>query len=438
VLDALLRRLAGKGRPAEADDAFDAESIYAEARRLQGAGDHAAALGRYEALLARFPDEVALNVNAGALLVDMHRPQDALAYLDRAARIAPEERAVDEHRARAWALLGRYAEAAAAERRLLRDDPDDAGRHFRLAHVLLGRGELAEGWAEYEWRLRGPGFNWGVRDLPRWGGGDAAGRRLLVICEQGLGDAMMFARFVPPLVARGAHVTLLCRRPLAPLFESSFGPLGVTVTSEATGPTGDLDAHVHLLSLPHRLGVERVADLAVGAPYLAVARDLAARWHAEVARHPGLRVGLMWAGNPDNPADRLRSVPRETAAAFAAADRGIAWFNLLVDNERERPVAPPFPMIDLPQRDFADSAALIDALDLVVSVDTSVAHAAGALGKPLWLLAQFEPGWRWQMGDVASPWYRDVRMFRPRAPAAWDAVIGDVRDALAAEVRGRG
>lgn len=431
----LLRRLLGKpqGSP---DDAFDPEATYAEARRLHAIGEHAAALAKYEALLARFPDEVALNVNVGALLVDMYRVEDALGYLDRAARIAPAERAVDEHRARAWTLLRRYREAAAAERRLLDSDPSDVGRRFRLAHVLLGLGELEEGWAQYEWRLRGPGFKWAVRDLPAWDGADPAGRHLLVICEQGLGDAIMFARFVPRLVERGARVTLLSRPVLVPLFRSTFDGIGVAVTSDGSGPTGDIDAHVHLLSLPHRLGLRRVEDLAAPAPYLAVEPPLAAHWRAEVQRHTGLRVGLMWAGNPDQHGDRLRSIPAAAATGFAAA-REVAWFNLVVDTERERPMPMPFPMIDPPRRDFADTAALIQALDLVVSVDTSAAHAAGALGRPLWLLTQFELGWRWQMGDVRSPWYRDVRMFCPRAPAEWADVIAEVCDALGEEARTR-
>ena len=430
----LLRRLVHGTQRTAPERGSEAVAAFAEAHRLQSAGEHAAALARYGALLERFPDDLALNVNVGGLLIDLDRPEEALAYLDRAARIAPDEPLVDEHRGRACALLQRYGEAEAAERRLLRAHPDEVAAHFRLAHALLARGALAEGWAEYEWRLREPGFAWGVRGLPRWDGCAPQGRRLLVIAEQGLGDAIMFARFVPRLAAQGAQVTLLYRPPLAPLFRSSFAHLGVAVTTEAAGPTGDLQAHIHLLSLPHVLGVGR-ADLRAEGAYLAPDPALAARWRAALAPYGGLRVGLMWGGNPDMPRDRLRSIPLAAAARFASARDGITWFSLLADNERKRSLPLPFPMVDLPWADFGDTVVLIEALDLVVSVDTSVAHATGALGRPLWLLAQFEPGWRWMIAGEPSPWYRGVRMFRPARIGDWEPVVAAVCDALRERVQ---
>jgi hypothetical protein len=257
-----------------------------------------------------------------------------------------------------------------------------------------------------------------------------------VIAEQGLGDALMFARFVPALVALGARVDLLCRPALERLLRSSLGSRYIVVRSDADGPVGGIHGYVHLLSLPHRLGFGD-GDLRAAGAYLAVEPATGARWRDRVGNRPGLKVGLVWAGNPERSGDDRRSLDPETVAPLGAV-RGVTWFRL----QQHRPGADaPFPMTDLMGEvaDLADTAAIVAALDLVISVDTSVAHCAAGLGKPLWLIAPLRPCWRWLVGARASPWYDGVRMFRPAGPRDWAPVIarlaGELRAAVAGGVR---
>ena len=322
--------------------------------------------------------------------------------LTRALALAPRLTAARENLSRAFFNARRFAEAAAVERELLRNDPDAVRLHLRLAHALLMQAQLDEGWAEYEWRLKQAGFTWGVGALPRWEGGDPAGRTISVVSEQGLGDAMLFARFVPELARRGARVRLLCRPALERLFRSSLAADRVARDRRmrARGRVGR-DAFVHLLSLPRalRLGAAAVERRT---RYLRVETSLGESWRQRVAGQPGLKVGLAWAGNAARSGDEARSLATEVVAPLGAAG-GVRWFSLQARFDGSAPR--PFAMTDwmAEAADFADTAALIGALDLVISVDTSVAHAAAAVGTPLWLLAPHNVCWRWEMGGAESP-----------------------------------
>ena len=391
------------------------------------AGDLRAACRHYEAALAAHPESLPLLNNHGQVLLEMGEPQRALAQLERAVAVGGETPQVLRGLARAHADLGRYAEAERAARAEMAITPDRPAVRVRVAELLLEQGRTDEAWPGYEARLERPDFIWGVKGLPRWDGARRC-RRLRIIAEQGLGDTMLFARHVPLAAARVERVQLLVRKPLARLLASSFAGGNVDVSTE-TQLEDDLDAHVHLLSLPHALGLGAAAVRRERA-YLRPDPALCAAWRQRVAAHPGLRVGLMWRGNPANPMDARRSLPIEVAARLGDVREGIAWFNLQVDPDPAHPQPRPFPMIDLPQQDFADSAALIAALDLVVSVDSSVAHAAGAVGTPLWLIAQSPPGWRWEMGGRENPWYGDVRLFRPASQRGHAPVVEAIASAL--------
>jgi hypothetical protein len=294
---------------------------------------------------------------------------------------------------------------------------------------LLVQGKLAEGWDEYEWRLRQPGFAWGVRDLPRWDGTDPAGRTILVVAEQGLGDAILFARFVPELARRGARVRLLCRPQLERLFRASFAAESIAVMADAGAAAADADAHVHLLSLPRALGLGTAA-VRRRSRYLRPDAALAEAWRERLTGLPHPRVGLTWAGNPERSGDDNRSLAPEAVAPLGAARAGASWVCLQAGLAVSAPR--PFPMADLmgSVADFADTAALIGALDLVVAVDTSVAHAAAAVGTPLWVLAPHDVCWRWTMGSEQSPWYDGVRLFQARQPGEWRPVIDAAGRAL--------
>jgi len=411
------------------DPALDAaRAALAEIALRSGRLDDAIAL--YRAALARDAQSPQLLHALGTALIERGDFDDAAALLRQALDLAPGLTAARESLSRALFNARRFAAAEAVERELLAGAPDAIRLHLRLAHALLLQGKLDEGWTEYEWRLRQPGFTWGVRGLPRWDGAEPAGRAILVVSEQGLGDAILFARFVPEVTRRGARVQLLCWPQLERLFRSSFESEAISVSTDAVGDVAGVDAHLHLLSLP------RALDLLVPARdsgYLRLDPALARSWRDRVAAGAGLKVGLAWAGNAQRSGDESRSLAPELLAPLRDA-AGITWFNLQVGLEASSPR--PFPMVDRMNEvaDYADTAALIDALDLVVSVDTSVAHAAAALRKPLWLLAPHNVCWRWEIAGVESPWYPGVRMFRAQQLDAWEPVIEAVRLALQAAV----
>jgi Tetratricopeptide repeat len=425
------------------DKALDADATLdllwaerAELERRAGRGDEAIAI--YRRGLAQHPGSLALSGNLGGLLGEEGRLDEAVATLAQAAERNPDAAAIHFGLGRTLIARGDLAQAEQRLRRALALEPDKRSRRFWLAHVLLMQGRLAEGWAEYESRLDGSGFGWGVAGLPRWDGADPRGKRLRVIAEQGLGDSIMFARFITQLVERGARVQFLCRRNMVRLFQASFDPAVVEVTADPDADVAGVDAHVHLMSLPHLLGVPREALRAHGA-YLRIPADLAAEWRERVTVIPGaagaaLKVGLMWAGNPDRSRDENRSLPIEVAQRLGDVPGRIAWFNLQVDTERSRNTGYPFPMVDLTSRmgDYADSMGLIAAMDLVISVDTSTAHATAALGKPLWLLAPHDVCWRWVIGGEQSPWYDGVRIFRAARPREWVPVVARVASELSA------
>ena len=407
----------------------------AELERNAGRVDEAVEI--YRRGLVEHADSFALFNNLGGILVDAGRLSEAIDTLTQATERIPDAAEIQFTLGRALISNGNLAEAESRLRRALSLEPGKRGWRFWLAHALLMQGRVAEGWAEYESRLAGPGFSVGVAGLPRWNGADPSGMRLRVIAEQGLGDSIMFARFITLLTERGARVQFLCRRNMVRLFQASFDSAKVEVTADPDADPAGVDAHVHLMSLPHLLRLPQEALLAK-IPYLRIPADLATAWQARVAAALGssrapLKVGLMWAGNPDRSRDEDRSLPIESARRLGEVGNGIAWFSLQVDTERSRNTGGPFPMIDLTSEmsDYADSMGLIAAMDLVISVDTSTAHATAAMGQALWLVAPHNVCWRWVIAGTESPWYSGVRIFRAVRPQEWAPVVERVATELA-------
>jgi Tfp pilus assembly protein PilF len=414
------------------------DHVWAERAELERhAGRMEAAVAIYRRALERGRDSPAILGNLGGLLLADGRADEAIDVLARACERDPAQSANHLQLGRALLNRGDLAGAERSARRAIALDPAARSPHFWLAHVLLMQGRLGEGWAEYETRLAQPGFAWGTAGLPRWDGSDPRGKVLRVIAEQGLGDSIRFARFIPHLVARGARVQFLCRRTMLRLFQASFDRDAVKVIADPDADAAGAAAHVHLMSLPHLLALGRAA-LRADRPYLQLPAGLAEAWQAKVdgalsGARPRLKVGLMWAGNPDRSRDEDRSLPIEVAERLGTAAPGIAWFNLQVDTERDRPAQHPFPMIDLTpgMSDYADSMGLVDAMDLVISVDTSTAHATAALGTRLWLIAPHNVCWRWLISGEESPWYAGVRIFRAARPREWVPVVEEIRGELA-------
>jgi tetratricopeptide (TPR) repeat protein len=343
----------------------------------------------------------------------------------------------------AFRQSGRLDKAVASFRDAIELKPDDPEGHANLGMALLARGEMAEGWLEYEWRWKTRQMIGGGRDFvqPQWRGEAAAGRTLLVHAEQGFGDTLQFCRFAVEAAASGLHVIVEAPKPLVRLLRSL--PLVDSVVERGLKlPAFDLQCP--MLSLP--LALRNTATAIPGAAsYLHADEKQSATWRTRLAalenRCP--RVGLVWAGaareNPDDAAcDRRRSLsPDRLAPLFAVT--GLHFFSLQIGG----PIVPKgLRITDVMDEigDFADTAALIANLDLVIAVDSAVAHLGAALGKPVWMLDRFDPCWRWLTNRRDTPWYPTLRIYRQPRPGDWEAVLAEVARDLSdfAELRRHG
>jgi hypothetical protein len=309
--------------------------------------------------------------------------------------------------------LGRLDEAIAAYQAATARDPEFAEAQYGEGYARLLAGDFAAGWRQFEWRRRlGPQRV--SYPQPQWRGEDIAGRTLLIHAEQGLGDSIQFARYVPLAAARGAKVLLEVQPPLVPLLERLPGIAKVIGFGE---PVPAFDLQCPVMSLPIALGPDIPA-----APYLFT--------DPAPIDAPSPQIGIVWRGNPEHIDDRRRSMTAEALArCFAGLD--VTLVCLQKDRtEAELAAFAGYRLIDAAPglTDFTRTAAVVAALDLVVSVDTAVGHLAGALGVPCRVLLGFAPDWRWRLGHETSDWYPSLRLIRQPAPGDWDTVIKTIRE----------
>jgi len=393
-----------------------------------------AALDAYREALRHKPGLPDLANGIGLALRESNRLEEAADTLANALRRSPGDDAVRGNLAGVLKDLGRLAEAETLYRDALRRSPDDPVLHFNLAVLLLLDGRWQEGWAQWEWRLRARPETARQLAQPLWRGEPLAGRRLLVHGAEGLGDSIQFGRFLQAMPSDG-EILLEVQTPLVRLF-AGLPRLGGAF---APGDAPPCDLHCPLLSLPHRLGVAGPPDIPAGVPYLAPDQALVSRWQQRAASLDGLRVGLAWAGSPDDiRLDRRRSIPLDRLAPLAAVP-GISLVSLQKGGGaalRDSALGPAVKDWTDDLADFAETAALVQTLDLVIAVDTAVAHLAGALAKPVWLLNRFDTCWRWQLNCNDSLWYPTMRQFRQSIPGAWDGVVASVCEALSQAASG--
>ena len=375
----------------------------------------------YRAALAIDPNHIEALNNLAVALTAQERPEQALKLLQQALLLHPTY--VDAYANLGAALrnLGRVGEAEAAFRDGMRHAPDSAPLHYNLAGLLLLTGRFAEGWPLYESRLRVPGAPPPRFTVPQWRGEPLGDRTLLVHAEQGAGDTILACRYLKRLAAR-ARVVFEVPAGLHRLVKCSAEGAEL-VTRGAALP--DFDLHCPLMSLPLACGTAS-DSMPAETPYLVAEPDLVAAWRQRLAALPGRRVGVVWAGNPDYADDHRRSIPAALLAPLAGIE-GISFISL---QKPAMPAALELADWTAELADFADTAALIEALDLVVGVDTAVIHLAGALGRPVWLLNRCDPHFLWQLGRDDSPWYPSLRQFRQPAPGDWPAVIASLTAAL--------
>jgi tetratricopeptide (TPR) repeat protein len=385
------------------------------------------AIAAYDKAIALRPDFAEAHTFRAIVLGEEGLTEPAIAACRRALMFRPGFPDAHNTLGNLLRMTGRVAEAVGCYRRALALAPDYPDAHFDLGMALLALGEFEAGWPEYEWRWKTPQMMAAARRLPQpqWRGEPAAGRRLLIHAEQGFGDTLQFCRFAPLAAARGMAVLLEVPRPLARLCGSLPGveavvPLGETLP--------EFDLHCPMASLPLVLGTT-LATIPASVPYLAAEAAAVAAWRERLPAE-GLRVGLVWAGNPspDRPSraamDRRRSLAPDRLQGLLAVPG--AHFVSLQKGGPTLPAHAPVTDLMAEVADFADTAALVANLDLVIAVDTAVAHLAGALGRPVWLLDRFDPDWRWMTGRPDSPWYPSLRIYRQPAPGDWESVLAEV------------
>jgi tetratricopeptide (TPR) repeat protein len=455
-VDALNNRgnaLAGLDQPAEALASFERalglrpEFPQAWSNRacvLRDLGRPADALASCDQAIALQPNYADAWSNRANALSDLNRPQDAQLSYQRAIEFAPAL-------ADAWNNLGltlvdlnQHAQALQSYERALALNPEFAEAHWNESLCLLQMGRLAEGWQKYEWRWERNRIKASRRgfDQPLWlGDFSIDGKTILLHAEQGLGDTLQFCRYASMVAALGAQVVLEVPSELMRLLTNLAGVAQLIAQGQPLPP---FDCHCPLLSLPLAFRTE-IANIPGTTPYLCADMQASRAWAERIAHDAphALKVGLVWAGGNRPHVAELRKNDARRSVALDALRPILDVPHVQFYSLQKGPAAQQLTqMPELGQHiidytdelaDFADTAALVANLDLVISVDTSSAHLAGAMGKTVWILNRFDTCWRWMLERTDSPWYPSAQLFRQPALGDWNSVIGSVRDALAAQ-----
>jgi Tfp pilus assembly protein PilF len=396
--------------------------------------------GQYEEAVACFQRATHLEPrhaegynNLGGVYEKMDRPGDAVAACQRAIQLKPDYAAAFNNLGVALQAQGRLQEAVDAFRRATVLAPEYAEAHVNLGMALLLSGDFKSGWREYEWRaaVHPPGKPF---TSAAWDGSDPRGRTLLVHCEQGLGDTIQFSRYVPVLAGRGARVIVQCQPQLVRLMKSLSGAEAVVGQGSPLPP---FDIHAPLMSLPGIVGTT-ASTVPAGAPYLRPDDSLVRQWR-KCLGVGGYRIGIAWKGGARYRGAERRHVPPHLFGTLARVP-GVRLISLQKEGSAADVAAAgassleQFEASALADAAFMDTAAVMTCLDLVITVDTSVAHLAGALGVATWIALPFAPDWRWMLGREDSPWYPTARLFRQERPGHWEGVFERVAGELRRKV----
>jgi len=434
--------LAALGRTAEAMASWDRalavdpnhfDSLHNRGNALHDAKRHVEALADYEKALAIKPDHVDILNNRGGSLGELGRLDEAIESYERALGIEPTLTEIHVNKGSALAALNRFDEALACYARAAALEPSRAEVKWSESLVRLRLGQFGEGWRGYEWRSKQASWLKRRRDLhrPQWLGDEPlASRTILLPAEQGFGDTLQFVRYAPLVACHGAKVILEVQPALKALLSSVDGIVGIIAQGESL-PAFDL--YCPLMSLPLAFGTE-LHTIPADVPYIRVPPERLARWRARLGERSALRVGIAWAGSLAHKNNHNRSIALDRFAALLKMP-GVAFISLQRDVTGEEAALlrghASVTVIGEELADFADTAAVVSMLDLVVSVDTALVHLAGAIGKPVLVLLPYSPDFRWLLEREDSPWYPTARLFRQPRLGDWESVLERVGDELA-------
>ncbi|MFC1748370.1 tetratricopeptide repeat protein [Pseudomonadota bacterium] len=440
------------------DNMAVAESTYREALQLNS--DNAQVLsglgrvlrhqGQYEEAKGHLERAIEINPKLGApyleianLLRQEGRFEEALQNYDYFFRYSPQEKVIYLlSKASLCVELEQYADAVKLFDQVMTINPRSIQGHCSRAQALLTLGKFREGWDEYEWRradafwLKQPHMSGYNRMRPNWTGEPLDGKNILVYAEQGFGDIIHFSRYLPALAARGANVHFHCQAVVKKLFDNMPGLASVTVRDAEAVTQADYDYFLPLMSLPRLFKHYDIGAFPNDAPYLSPDESKVAGWHQRMDV-PELKVGLVWSGAGTNPIDLRRSVSLDQFDGLKDIPH-VKFFSLQKGDAVSQIDRLPhgLDIVDVSDElnDFSDTAAVIANLDLVITVDTAVAHLAGALNCPVWVMIYSGPDWRWLLEREDSPWYPSMRLFRQAPRDDWQAVINHIQESLSAWV----
>lgn len=396
---------------------------------LGNRGQSAAAEAHQRRAIELRPNFPEAHCNLGAVLMQEGRLDEAEAALRRALELKPDFIEAHANLGGAMATRGDLEAAEACYLEALQIDPKFPGARYNRSLVCLSQGRLEEGWEGYEFRFKCGEFKGKRYKEPRWDGAPLEGRTLLVHAEQGLGDSIQFVRYLPLIEDRGGRVIFLCPPPLEAMFRTLRSSVELVADAKRLPK---IDVQIPLMSLPYLLGT-RLETIPADVPYLAADPARMAAWADEFAGVRDFKVGICWQGNPKHKGDRYRSLPLTTFEPLVNLP-GVRFFSLQKNHGQEQLAKAPFadqitnlaPRLD----SFLDTAAAMQHLDLIVCCDTSLAHLAGALGRPVWVALPRSPDWRWLLAREDSPWYPSLRLFRQRRAGQWGEVFERITAAL--------
>jgi tetratricopeptide (TPR) repeat protein len=430
--------LRATGQPQQAIEAYKRatalEPLSAETHMnlgvaLDAVGQRYNAIAAYRRAIAIDPNLANAHYNLANALADSDDPEAAADGYRRAIQLRDHFVAAHSNLGKALTRLGRIDEAMGCYNRAIELDPQSAQPRWNRGLAQLLQGNFEQGWDGYEWRNRQLPRDSPLTPQLQWNGESLKGRTILLHTEQGLGDAVQMVRYVPRVSARGRRVILQCHHELIEIFKTLTGVHALLAHGD---PPPAWDVHCPLMSLPRAFGT-RLDSIPADIPYLVPDPSRVENWQERLGAPRGQRIGLAWAGAPEHQYDRQRSINLSFFAPlfdlpsvqFFSLQKGAAAKQMESLATGNRPIDYTTMLVN-----YAETAALISQMDLVISVDTSVAHVAGAMGKPVWMLLAYAPDWRWLLQRSDSPWYPTMRLFRQPIRGDWASVITRVANEL--------
>jgi tetratricopeptide (TPR) repeat protein len=376
--------------------------------------------------IALKPDQPEAYTHLGTTYSEIDRLEDAIASHQKAVAVDPAFSGAHCNLGTAYVGALRLEDAIRSYERALELEPGNGHYHWNYSNALLLAGDYDKGWKEYEWRWQAPELKKPRPDFPgpAWQGEDIAGKTILLHGEQGFGDVIQFIRYASLVADRGARVLFVSPPQLARLVSNAKG---ISQVAGVGQPLPGFDLHFPLLSLARAFNT-RLSTVPSSVPYIRADDTLVAAWRARMENDKSFRVGVIWGGRTTHPQDRKRSCALSDLAPIARS-RGVQLYSLQKGEQAAQAKSPhAMSLIDWTDElgDFADTAALMANLDLIISVDTAGAHLAGALGRPVWLLNRYQTEWRWLLDREDSPWYPTMRIFRQPRLGDWQTVMESV------------